>query len=78
MFGLRPTELLLILLIVLVLFGAKKLPQLGQGLGQALRGFKKAVNTDEDEGQSALPPRQQTPEQQQTQATEPTKTTVTK
>lgn len=76
MFGLRPTELLLILLIVLVLFGAKKLPQLGQGLGQALRGFKKAVNTDEEEGQSALPPRQPTPEQDQ--VTPPSKTTVTK
>jgi sec-independent protein translocase protein TatA len=76
MFGLRPTELLLILLIVLVLFGAKKLPQLGQGLGQALRGFKKAVTTDDEEGQSALPPRQQTPEPPKSE--EPQKTTVTK
>ena len=35
-------ELLIILLIVLVLFGAKKLPELAKGLGSALREFRKA------------------------------------
>lgn len=36
-------ELLLILIIVLIIFGAGKIPQLGEGLGKAIRGFKKSV-----------------------------------
>jgi sec-independent protein translocase protein TatA len=48
MFGLRTGELIIILLIVVVLFGANKLPQLGAGLGQSIRGFKKALNGDDD------------------------------
>ena len=47
MFGLRMPELLLILAIVIILFGANKLPQLGAGLGQSIRGFKKALNGDD-------------------------------
>jgi sec-independent protein translocase protein TatA len=42
-------ELLAILAIVLVLFGANKLPQIGAGLGQSIRGFKKALTGDDDE-----------------------------
>jgi sec-independent protein translocase protein TatA len=37
-------ELLLILFIVLIIFGAGKLPQLGEGLGKAIKGFKKTVH----------------------------------
>lgn len=37
-------ELLLILIIVLIIFGAGKLPQLGEGLGKAIKGFKKTVH----------------------------------
>ncbi|NGZ95816.1 MAG: twin-arginine translocase TatA/TatE family subunit [Nitrospira sp. WS110] len=37
-------ELLLILIIVLIIFGAGKLPQLGEGLGKAIKGFKKSVH----------------------------------
>ena len=37
------TELILILFIVLIIFGAGKLPQLGEGLGKAIKGFKKSV-----------------------------------
>jgi sec-independent protein translocase protein TatA len=44
--GLRPPELLVILLIVLLLFGAKKLPELAKGLGQGLREFKTAVKEE--------------------------------
>jgi sec-independent protein translocase protein TatA len=41
-------ELLVILVLVLVLFGPGKLPDIGKSLGEALRGFKKAMNkTDE-------------------------------
>lgn len=38
------TELVLILVIVLIIFGAGKLPQLGEGLGKAIKGFKKSVH----------------------------------
>ena len=43
MFGLRIPELLLILLVVVLLFGANKLPQLGQGLGDSIKSFRKAL-----------------------------------
>ena len=45
MFGsLGFTELILILFIVLVIFGAGKLPQLGEGIGKEIKGFKKSVH----------------------------------
>ena len=45
MFGsLGPQELLLILLIVIVIFGAKKLPDLGKSLGEGIKNFKGAVS----------------------------------
>jgi sec-independent protein translocase protein TatA len=45
MFGsLGITELILILFIVLIIFGAGKLPQLGEGIGKAIKGFKKSVH----------------------------------
>ena len=39
-------ELLIILAIVMLLFGATRLPKLGKGLGQSIRGFKKGLNED--------------------------------
>lgn len=48
MFGsLGPGELIVILLILVLLFGAKKLPQLGEGIGKALKNFKQSVNDAE-------------------------------
>ena len=44
------TELLLIFLVIMLLFGAKKLPELAQGLGQAMREFRKAAREVEDIG----------------------------
>lgn len=48
------TELLVIFLIVVLIFGASKLPQLGRGLGEGIRNFKKGVRDDDpdriDEG----------------------------
>lgn len=40
------TEILVILLIVVIIFGAKRLPQLGRGMGEALKNFKGAVRED--------------------------------
>ena len=48
MFGLGVQELLVILVLVLLVFGAKKLPEIGGGLGQAIKNFKKAT-TEPDE-----------------------------
>ena len=43
MFGLGMPELLVILVIIIIIFGANRLPQLGEGLGKAIRGFKKGI-----------------------------------
>jgi len=48
MFGLGTQELIIILLIVVVLFGATRLPQIGSGIGQAIRNFKKSVREGEE------------------------------
>ena len=49
-------ELVVILIIVIVLFGANKIPQLGAGLGQGIRSFKKAFGGDDEEKPAAPPP----------------------
>lgn len=66
MFGsLGFTELILILVIVLIIFGAGKLPQLGEGVGKAIKGFKQSIheaeafNTDpqaQDQDGAVAPP----------------------
>ncbi len=43
-----PWQVVLILLVLVLLFGAKKLPQIGKGMGEALRNFKKSVNDVDD------------------------------
>ncbi len=48
MFGLGTQELLIILVIIVVLFGATRLPQIGSGIGQAIRNFKKSVKEQEE------------------------------
>jgi sec-independent protein translocase protein TatA len=45
--NLGPTELLLILLLVVILFGAKKIPELARGLGRGIREFKDAAKSDD-------------------------------
>jgi len=59
MFGLSPWELLLILVVVLLLFGAKRLPEVAQGLGKGIREFKRAMKdtTDEIKGSVNEPPK---------------------
>jgi sec-independent protein translocase protein TatA len=54
--GIGMRELLIILLVVLVVFGTKKLRTVGQDLGAAVRGFKKAMNDGESE--QSTPPKQ--------------------
>ena len=46
--GIGMPELLVILVIVLIIFGAKKLPQIGEGLGKGIRNFKKGVKDKEE------------------------------
>ena len=54
------SELIIILVIVLIIFGAGKLPQIGEGVGKALKGFKKEVND--------IPPPENAPDQNETAA----------
>ncbi len=67
---LNTPEIFLILAVVLVLFGAKKLPELARGLGQGLKEFKKASRDMTDEIQASIneepapPPRRIAPESQ--------------
>ena len=49
MFGLGLPELMVVLVIALVMFGPSKLPSLGKSLGEAIRGFKKAVEDQPEE-----------------------------
>jgi sec-independent protein translocase protein TatA len=53
MFGLGMPELLVILVIVLLVFGVGKLPQIGEGLGKAIRGFRRSMT--EPESPPSLP-----------------------
>ena len=65
MFGLGTTELIIVLVIVMVVFGASRLPQLGRGLGSGMRNFRDALkgeggdddkNTDLEKAPSANGP----------------------
>jgi TatA/E family protein of Tat protein translocase len=61
MFGLGVQELLIIFVIIMVLFGAKKLPEMGKGLGRGIREFKNATNKldddDDDEKEKVVEPK---------------------
>lgn len=51
-------ELLVILLIVIIIFGASKLPQLGKGLGEGIKNFKKGLKPDDEDAGSESPPQE--------------------
>ncbi|HCA42112.1 MAG TPA: twin-arginine translocase TatA/TatE family subunit [Bacteroidetes bacterium] len=53
MFGLGTPEIILIVIVILVLFGAKKIPELMQGIGKGVKEFKKATNDIEKDINSA-------------------------
>ncbi len=44
----QPMHLLIILVIVLIIFGPGRLPEIGKGLGESIRGFKKAISGEDD------------------------------
>jgi sec-independent protein translocase protein TatA len=48
MFGLGVQELLIILAIVVVLFGARRLPEIGAGVGKAIKNFKSGISDDDE------------------------------
>ncbi len=48
MFGIGMPELVIILVIIMIIFGANKLPQMGAGLAKGIRNFKKSVEGKED------------------------------
>jgi len=52
--GLKPTELLIILAIVLVVFGGAKIPQLARNLGQAQKEFKKGIEEGSEEAETEI------------------------
>ncbi|MCK5567727.1 MAG: twin-arginine translocase TatA/TatE family subunit [Actinomycetia bacterium] len=54
MFGLGWQELVIILVIALIIFGPKKLPELGKSLGQAIRGFKEGTTKATEEAKKEL------------------------
>jgi sec-independent protein translocase protein TatA len=49
MFGVGMPELIVILVIILIIFGAGKLPQIGEGLGRGIRNFKKATTKEQED-----------------------------
>jgi len=56
MMGMGAQELLLVLLVVLLLFGAKRLPEIARGLGQGVQQFKKAMSEAQRELEANDPP----------------------
>jgi len=62
MFGLGFGELLLIAVVLLLVFGSSKLPQLGQGLGESVKSFRKAFQPARGDGPSDKPPAPPPPE----------------
>ncbi|MCL7488323.1 MAG: twin-arginine translocase TatA/TatE family subunit [Desulfobulbaceae bacterium] len=48
MFGLGMPELIIILVIIVIIFGAGKLPEIGSGIGKGIRNFKDATTKDEE------------------------------
>jgi len=49
MFGIGMPELIIILIIILIIFGAGKLPEIGSGIGKGIKNFKKATNEAQQE-----------------------------
>ena len=57
MFGLGPMELIIVFLIILLVFGAKRIPEIAQGLGKGIMEFKKAAHDITNELDVSEPPK---------------------
>ena len=51
--GISPVQLLILLVIVLLIFGAKRLPEIGRGLGSSVREFREGISGSDDEAADA-------------------------
>jgi sec-independent protein translocase protein TatA len=71
LFNLGGGEIILILALILILFGAKKLPELAKGLGQGIKEFKKATKEVTDEVQSAMDDNSSPPSQKRLPSNNP-------
>jgi sec-independent protein translocase protein TatA len=62
-FGLGPTEVIIVLILALVVFGPKKLPEMARSVGKGIREFKSSVSMDDDDHHehAATPPTGQAP-----------------
>jgi sec-independent protein translocase protein TatA len=49
MFGLGTTEIIIIAVVIILIFGVNKIPQLGKGLGEGIRNFKSSIKTINEE-----------------------------
>ncbi|CUU40733.1 MULTISPECIES: twin-arginine translocase TatA/TatE family subunit [Helicobacter] len=72
------TQLVIILLIVVLLFGAKKIPELAKGLGSGIKNFKKAVKDDDEESAQNAQTEQNPTQIKQTQTEQNTAKDTTK
>ena len=52
---LSPTHMVVVLIVLLLVFGAKRLPELGRSLGRGMREFRTSISTDPDDQQATLP-----------------------
>ena len=71
-FSLGPMEMILIMLALLLVFGAKRLPELGSGLGKGIREFKKSLNeikAEVERPEQIQPPQRSAPQSSQASAT---------
>ncbi len=63
MFGMRLPEIILIALVILLLFGGKKIPEMMRGLGKGVKSFKDGMNDVSDEAKEDVTKKEETPEE---------------